>query len=128
MEPLTVMESGITFGEDGTEYPTAVIDVTGRPDVADLARVHALEGVGDITTYVALDDGAALLTVVMTMPVSSRFSIRFPLPESRPLLDHAAVSGHLLLATTAPAHDPHPLWLAVDLDGPHLGAVLDSAD
>ncbi len=123
--PISVVGSGITRGEDGTAYPTAVLDVSGRPDVADLARVHAIEGVGDITTHVSVLDGSALLTVTMTRPVSSCFSILFPLPESRPLLDHAAVVGNLLLATTVPSpDDANPLWLAIDIDGPRLAAVL----
>jgi hypothetical protein len=124
---IAVLDSGVTFDEDGVRYPTVVIDVSNRPDVADLARVHAIEGVGDITTLLTIDGDTAVLTVQLTRPVSTEFSIAFPLPESRAVLDDAATTGNLLLATTPPGDgtDRHPLWLAIDLDGERLAALLD---
>lgn len=125
--PLVVLDTGITFADDGTPYPTAVLDVSDRPDVADLARVHAIEGIGDLTTSLAVDGDTVVLTVSLTRPVVNEFSIAFPLPESRPVLDHAARTDSLLLATTSPAADvdEHPLWLAIDLVGARLTALLD---
>lgn len=128
MPPLSVLDTGITVADDGTPYPTAVIDVSGRPDVADLARVHAIEGIGDITTSLTFQGDAAVLTVSLTRPVTSEFAVAFPLPECRPVLEHAAETGNLLLATTSPSldGDANPLWLAIDLDGARLVELLSN--
>lgn len=125
MPAVAVLEAGITLGDDGTAYPTVVLDVAGRPDVADLARVHAVEGIGDVATSVAVTEAGLLLTVRLTRPVRAAFSIAFVLPDHLEVLVHAAVAGSLLLATTAPsATGDNPLWLAIDLDGERLAAVL----
>ncbi len=128
VSPVDVLEVGITWDEDGTASPTVVLDVTRRPDIADLPRVHALEGVGDIATTLALVGSTALLTVTLTRPVRSEFTVAFVLPDHAEVLAHAALAGSLLLATTPPsAEGDHPLWLAVDLDGPRLWASLTGA-
>lgn len=125
MAPLVVVDTGITYGDDGTAYPTAVLDVSERSDVADLGRVHAIEGIGDLTTSLAITGNTALLTVAMTRPVRNEFTIAFVLPECQPLLEHAAATGSLLLATTTPSSEgDHPLWLAINIDGPRLAALL----
>lgn len=130
--PIDVVDAGITIDEDGTAFPTVVIDVTARPDVADLPRVHALEGIGDIRTLVDVTDDELLLTVLLTTPVVARFSIRFSLAAHLEVLAHAAIAGHLLLATTDPTSaanrdavdGPEPVWLAIDIDRARLAEVL----
>lgn len=125
MKPIDVLEVGVTWDESGTAYPTVVLDVAERPDVADLPRVHALDGVGDISTALAVAGSSAMLTVTLTRPVRTEFTIGFVLPDHAEVLAHAAVSGTLLLATTPPsAEGDHPLWLAIDIDGPSMVAVL----
>lgn len=127
--PVEVVTAGITLGDDGLSYPTAVLDVGGRPEIADLPRVHALEGIGDLATAAVRTDVGVDLTVSLTHPVRARFSIRFRLPEHRVVLADAAATGTLLLGTTTPgAPGDQPLWLAVDLDGSRLQAVIDSDD
>jgi hypothetical protein len=121
IEPLVVIDTGVTESDDGTRYPTAVIDATGRPDVTDLARVHAVEGIGDVATFLELIDPeltdpeltdhvasgpALLLTVRLTRPVIAEFTVRFELPAGLAVLADAAVAGHLLLATTVPDVPP----------------------
>lgn len=124
-QALTIVGAGTTVADDGVAYPTIVLDVSGRPDVADLARVHAIEGIGDVETLVEVTDDAVVLTVRLSRPVRASFDIRFELPELLPLLTDAVLAGHLLLATTPPtAAGQHPLWLAIDLDGPTLAAAL----
>ena len=120
---LAVVEVGTTVGLDGITYPTAVIDAADRPDVTDLARVHAIEGVGDITTTlvpVPVDEEhtVIVLLVTLTSPVVAEFGMAFLLPEHRGLLEDAAEAGCLLIATSRPGAngDENPLWLAVDLD------------
>ena len=121
--PLTVLGAGRTLGADGDWYPTLHVDVTDRPDVADLARVHAVEGVGDLTTSASVVGGRLLLGVALTSPVTCRFSLDLG-PEHAELLVDAAVSGHLLLATTPPEAPERPVWLALDVDrGLLLSAV-----
>lgn len=120
-----MLDAGITFGDDGTAYPTVVLDVGDRPDVTDLARVHAIEGIGDLTTTLALSHTGLLLTVRLTSPVRASFTIAFAVPDHLEVLEHAALTGNLLLATTVPSPDGNnPLWLAIDLDGPRLAALL----
>ncbi len=120
-----MLDAGVTVGNDGVTYPTVVLDVAGRPDVADLARVHATEGIGDVATSAAVTDAGMLLTVRLTRPVRASFSIAFSLPEHLEVLVHAAFTGSLLLATTVPSPEgDDPLWLAVDLDGVRLAELL----
>lgn len=123
--PLAVLDAGITLAADGTAFPTVVLDVTGRPDVADLARVHAIEGVGDLTTTLEVVPGGLTLTVRLTRPVRASFAIAFRLPKHLEVLEHGALTGNLLLATTVPAAEgENPPWLAIDLDGPRLARLL----
>lgn len=131
---LRVLDIGRTLGDDEEWYPTVVVDVAGRPDVADLARVHAVEGVGDLASYVTASDGGLLLEVALSHPVECRFGIDFRLPEHLPLIVDAAESGRLLVATTPPEdHDAggdpeaavvHPAWLALYLDRQLLVSAL----
>lgn len=128
---LAVIEFGHASGSDGRRYPTVVIDTTGRPDIADLPRVHLVEGVGDISTSVLavpIDEQHTVLvmTVSLTRPVTGDFSMAFLLPDHLPILRDAARAGSLLIATSAPSADggDNPPWLAVDLDGQALLDVL----
>jgi len=127
--PVAVLDAGITLADDGTAYPTVVLDVAGRPDITDLARVHAIEGIGDLTTVLAMADDGLYLTVSLTSPVLASFTIAFSVPEHLEVLEHAALTGNLLLATTAPSPDgDNPLWLAIDLEGRRLAALLAAFD
>lgn len=125
-EALTVLDIGRTLGEDGDWYTTVVVDVTRRPDVADLARVHAVEGTGDLTTYLSMVAGGLVLVVALTRPVECRFAIEFRIPDHLPCLIDAAVAGHLLVATTLPG-EHNPAWLALDLDPGLLVSALAAA-
>ncbi len=134
---FVVVDIGMTLDADGGYWPTAVIDVgPGDEAITDLARVHAVEGIGDIRTEAAAlplpdeqrTDGAThlfLLAVMITSPVQCTFGISFVLPAQGQVLSEAAEHGHLVIATTPPdeanaaAQDPEgvpPLWLAIDVD------------
>ncbi|MFK8025749.1 MAG: hypothetical protein AB8G26_17465 [Ilumatobacter sp.] len=123
---FAVLDTGVTVDADGTRWATASIDATGHPEVSDLARVHAVEGVGDIATEAALADDVLLLAVTVSVPVRCAFGLAFQLPEHRPVLVAAAAAGHLVIATTDPvaARSDRPLWLAIDLDAEGLGRLL----
>jgi hypothetical protein len=144
---FAVIDIGMTLDADGGYWPTAVIDVgPGDEAISDLARVHAVEGIGDIRTEAAalalpadqVTDEAThlfLLAVMITTPVRCTFGISFVLPAQGRVLSDAAEHGHLVIATTPPdeaaavADDPDglaPLWLAIDIDADLLArAVVD---
>lgn len=121
-EMVPVLDVGLTVAEGGVEYPTAVIDAGAHPDVADLARVHAQEGMGDLRTEamcVPFEDGHVfLLGVWMTSPVQAAFALAFSLPSHTEFLHHVIAAGNLLIATSDPgrAAEEKPAWLAIDLD------------
>jgi len=137
---FAVVETGTTIDDDGGEWPTAVIDAQGHPEISDLARVHAVEGVGDIATEAALldiDPASATpgsvehllaLSVSITSPVTAAFVVAFALPAHREVLDAAMREGHVVIATTDPvrATADRPLWLAIDIDPSLLADVLPS--
>lgn len=126
--PVGVLGAGFTLGTDDIVYPTIVLDVGDRPDVADLARVHAAEGVGDIATAGGVVDDGLLLVVGLTSPVRAAFAISVSDPEHLAVVREGAAEGHLLLATTVPDADgrvDESTWLAVDLEPGALTAVLD---
>lgn len=143
---FAVIDTGSTIDADGRVWPTAVIDASGHPEIGDLARVHAMDGIGDIATEAALlhveqsargqdaegaseSDGVEhmlALAVIITVPVHAAFVVAFALPAQRAVLDDAARDGHLVIATTDPesAGLEHPLWLAIDIDAELLADVL----
>lgn len=131
---LYAQDLGYAVGDDGSMTPTVVIDVTEHPEVADLARVHAIEGIGDVRTTGRRVDGAGpdgasvfLLGVSMTSPVTAAFAVMFPLPEAEPFLREAGDGGRLAFGTTDvdTVASEWPFWLAIDLDGPSIGRALD---
>ena len=126
---FAALDMGSTIDGDGRRWPTVVIDVAGHPEVADLARVHAIEGIGDIATAAAVIDDALVLAVMITVPVRCTFAVACALPEHRPVLEDAAREGHLVIATTEPAdaETDRPLWLAIDIDADLLVGVLPAA-
>ena len=124
--PLFVaQEIGRTLVDENKWMPTVTIDVSQSPEVADLARVHAVEGVGDVSTHAIRQDDAVVLGVQMTSPVRAMFAVAFSYAQHREFLKDVAEAGALIFATTnvENAHDDQPLWLSVDIDG---GALLET--
>ncbi len=128
---LPVLDVGTTIESTGARLPTVVVDAGRHPEIADLARVHAVEGIGDIATEAAAvpqDDVTwrFFLAVIIRSPVRCAFVLEFSLPTHRRLLDDAAQAGRLVIATTPPdrAADDQPLWLAIDLDPRALSDAL----
>ncbi len=123
---FTVLDAGHTVDADGTNLPTVVIDAGDAPEVADLARVHAVEGVGDIHTQAVRVDDLIVLGIRMTVPVRATFAIAIDAQRHRVLLDDVIELGSLVIAPTDPqlAATDQPTRLAVDIDGPALAAQL----
>jgi hypothetical protein len=125
--PLFVaQEIGHTLLDEDTWMPTVTIDVSQSPEVADLARVHAVEGIGNVTTHAIREDDTVLLGVQLTSPVQATFAIAFSYALHRDFLNEVADVGSLVFATTdtETAHEERPLWLSVFIDGAALRQTL----
>ena len=121
--PLFVaQEIGRTLVDENKWMPTVTIDVSHSPEVADLARVHAVEGIGDVSTHAIRQDDAVVLGVQLTTPVRAVFAVAFSYAQHREFLKDVAEAGALIFATTdvENAIEDQPLWLSVDIDGSAL--------
>jgi len=128
--PLFVaQEIGRTLSEENVWLPTVTIDVSHSPEIADLARVHAVEGIGDVSTHAIREDDAIVVGVQLTSPVRAMFAVAFSYALHREFLEEVADAGSLIFATTnvEAAHDEHPLWLSVDIDGNALRQTIEIA-
>ncbi len=126
--PLPVVSVGATLVEsDETTIalPAVVVDASGRDDVADLARVHHTEGIGDVRTLALRQGDNIDLSVTLTSPVFCSFTIRFDADDPTEFLASVCSAGSLVIATSQP--DSGELCLAVDIDGPALAKVLSAA-
>jgi len=129
--PLFVaQEVGHTLLDKNTWMPTVTIDVTQSPDVADLARVHAVEGIGDVSTHAIRENDTVLIGVQLTSPVRATFAVAFSYARHQEFLVEVADVGSLVFATTSTevAHEERPLWLSVDIDGSALRHSLQIDD
>jgi hypothetical protein len=125
--PLFVaQEIGHTLLDENTWMPTVTIDVSQSPEVADLARVHAVEGIGDVSTHAIRQDDTVLVGVQLTSPVQATFAVAFSYELHRDFLNEVADAGTLVFATTdtETAHEVRPLWLSVFIDGAALRQTL----
>ncbi len=125
--PLFVaQEIGHTLLDENRWMPTVTIDVSQSPAVADLARVHAVEGIGNVTTHAIREDDTVLLGVQLTSPVQATFAVAFSYELHREFLNEVADAGSLVFATTdtETAHEERPLWLSVNIDGAALRQTL----
>jgi hypothetical protein len=76
--PLFVaQEIGRTLSDGNVWLPTVTIDASQSPDVADLARVHAVEGIGDVSTHAIREDDTVVVGVQLTSPVQAMFAVAF---------------------------------------------------
>ena len=119
---FVAQEIGRTLVDENKWMPTVTIDVSQSPEVADLARVHAVEGMGDVSTHAIRQDDAVVLGVQLTTPVRAIFAVAFSFAQHREFLKDVAEAGALIFATTdvENAIEDQPLWLSVDIDGSAL--------
>ena len=127
---FVAQEVGHTLLDENTWMPTVTIDVTQSPDVADLARVHAVEGIGDVSTHAIRENDTVLIGVQLTSPVRATFAVAFSYARHQEFLVEVADVGSLVFATTSTevAHEERPLWLSVDIDGSALRQTLQIDD
>ena len=123
---FVAQEIGRTLLEENVWMPTVTIDVSQSPEVADLARVHAIEGIGDVSTHAIRQDDTVLVGVQLTSPVQATFAVAFSYSLHLEFLNEVADAGSLVFATTATesAQEDRPLWLSVDIDGTALRQTL----
>lgn len=100
--------------------PLVLVDAAKRPDVADLVRVHQLEGDGDIETrwryYLSQSFAKAVLDVEMSAPVRTSFALCFDLTEHFEALADMAEAGTLVMTTSTPT-----MLAGVNVRHPSLG-------
>ena len=126
--PLFVaQEIGRTLSDGNVWLPTVTIDASQSPDVADLARVHAVEGIGDVSTHAIREDDTVVVGVQLTSPVQAMFAVAFSYTLHAEFLNEVADAGALIFATTdvEATHEEHPLWLSVDIDGDALRQAMN---
>ena len=123
---FAVQEIGHTLVGENVWMPTVTIDVSESPEVADLARVHAVEGVGDVSTIALRQDDAVVIGVRLSKPVEAIFAVAFHYELHKEFLREVSDAGALVFATTNTAHagEEQPLWLSVDIDGSSLRRTL----
>lgn len=126
VQVFVVQEVGYSLVDDDGWMPTVTFDVSQSPAVADLARVHAVEGMGDVSTHAIRQDDSVVVGVQLTSPVRAIFAVAFSYALHREFLKEVAAVGTLILATTDTevAHEERPLWLSVDIDGDALRQAL----
>ena len=119
-------EVGRTLSDGNVWLPTVTIDTSQSPEVADLARVHAVEGIGDVSTHAIRQDDTVVVGVQLTSPVQAMFAVAFSYSLHAEFLKDVADAGSLTFATTdlEAAHEEYPLWLSVDIDGDALRQML----
>ena len=126
--PLFIaQEIGHTLIDENVWMPTVTIDASESPEVADLARVHAVEGIGDVSTHAIRQDDSVVVGVQLTSPVEAMFAVAFSCALHREFLNEVADAKSLIFATTdtGSAHEEQPLWLSVDVDGDALRQILN---
>ena len=123
---FAVQEIGHTLVGENVWMPTVTIDVSESPEVADLARVHAVEGVGDVSTLAMRQEDAVVIGVRLSKPVEAIFAVAFHYELHKEFLREVSDAGALVFATTNTAHagEEQPLWLSVDIDGSSLRRTL----
>ena len=130
MPLFEALEIGRTLLDENLWMPTVTIDVSQSAEVADLARVHAVEGIGNVSTHAIRKDDTVLLGVQLTSPVRATFAVAFSFALHREFLIEVADAGSLIFATTdtEAAHEERPLWLSVNIDGSALRQTLQIGD
>ena len=125
---FVAQEIGQTLIDEDVWMPTVVIDVTQAPEIADLARVHSVEGIGDVSTHAIRQDDTVALGVQLSSPVQAMFVVAFSYSLHQEFLYEVADAGTLVLATTNTeiAHEERPWWLSIFIDGNHLRDALNS--
>lgn len=124
---VAVMSTGfIVDPDDGATVAAMVLDTTDRPDVADLARVHAAEGVGDVRCGLGVFDlgppecWLVRLEVAVDHPVQCRFHTVMDWVGHRQWLASVVDGGSVAVGAGVDAEH----WLRLNVDPSLVAPVL----
>jgi hypothetical protein len=80
-----------------------------------------------VSTHAIRQDDAIVVGVQLTKPVQAMFAVVFSYSLHAEFLKEVAEAGSLIFATTdvEAAHEEHPLWLSVDVDGDALRQTMN---
>jgi len=121
-----VLSMGHVVLDDGLPVPAVLLDTSARPDVADLARVAATEGVGDLRCGLGVwdlgspEDWLVRIEAVVDHPVRCRFHLCVVWHKSQEWLGDIAANGTVTVGTG----DGSGPWLALNVDPIRLAPVL----
>jgi hypothetical protein len=128
---VPVRSTGWVVDPDDESLVAAVLlDTAERPEVADLARVTAAEGVGDLRCGVGVwdlgpaDDRLVRLEVAVDHPVHCRFHVVLPWVDHAEVLRAVSSGGALALGSG----DGEGEWLVLNVDPQRLQPVIDLLD
>lgn len=125
-EVPTVSVGAIVDPTDDAVLPALVLATDERPDVVDLVRVHATDGVGDLRCGIGIwdlgepDAWLVRLEVAVDHPVHCRFHTVLTWATHRSWLASVADAGALALGTG----DHEGRWLVLTVDPDRLGPLL----
>ena len=125
-EVPTLSVGAILDPADGSVLPALVLDPSDRPDVADLVRVQAAEGVGDLRCGLGVWDlgppetWLVRLEVAVDHPVRCHFHTVIDWTTHRVWLDSVAGAGAVALGTG----DAEGRWLVLNVDPERLTPLL----
>jgi len=128
---VPVASTGAVLDPDfGEEVAAVCLDARDRPEVADLARVHGSEGVGDLRLGLGVwdlgppEDWLVRLEVVVTRPVVCEFFWVIAWDGHQAWLDHVAARGVVALGTLELDGEPGGDWLLMNVAPERLEPVL----
>ena len=79
-------EVGRTLSSDNSWLPTVSIDVEGFPAISDLARVHAVEGIGNVSTHAIRQNESVIIGVRVSVQLPKQFNWQSNTTLSRRLI------------------------------------------
>lgn len=128
---IEVVSTGIILDpDDAATVAAMILDATSRPDVADLARVHATEGIGDVRCGLGVydvgppDSWLVRLEVSVDHPVQCRFHTVVDWDGNREWLGAIVDGGAVAIGTG----DATGTWLRLNVDPELVGPVLEMLD
>lgn len=128
---VEVVSTGMIIDpDDAATVAAMVLDTTNRPDVADLTRVHATEGIGDVRCGLGVydigpsDGWLVRLEVSVDHPVHCRFHTVVDWIGHREWLGTIVDGGAVAIGTG----DDAGTWLRLNVDPELVSPVLEMLD
>lgn len=81
----------------GRLVPVVMIDMAGRPDVAELVRVHEHSGMGDCSSQWGGSSNRLILQLRFQRPIELAIGLTFELPQQAGLVDQILAAKAVIL-------------------------------